>query len=58
MAWYFKTNNIPAKIIILDPKPMIAPITEGYKMAFQELYPDIIQHVPNATVRVVDPYNI
>ncbi|NLJ52165.1 MAG: NAD(P)/FAD-dependent oxidoreductase [Alcaligenaceae bacterium] len=57
MAWYFKTNNIPAKIIILDPKPMIAPITEGYKMAFQELYPDIIQHVPNATVREVDPYN-
>ncbi|NLA52201.1 MAG: NAD(P)/FAD-dependent oxidoreductase [Alcaligenaceae bacterium] len=57
MAWYFKKNNIPAKIIILDPKPMIAPITEGYKMAFSELYPDIIQHVPNATVQEVDPYN-
>lgn len=57
MAWYFKKNNIPAKIIILDPKPMIAPITEGYKMAFNELYPDIIQHVPNATVQEVDPYN-
>lgn len=57
MAWYFKKNSIPAKIVILDPKPMIAPITEGYKMAFQELYPDIIQHVPNATVEEVDPYN-
>src|SRR5699024_4136425 len=34
MAWYFKKNNIPAKILILDPKPIIAPITEGYKMAF------------------------
>ena len=57
MAWYFKKNNIPAKILILDPKPMIAPITEGYKMAFNELYPDIIQHIPNATVQEVDPYN-
>lgn len=57
MAWYFKKHNIPAKIIILDPKPMIAPITEGYKMAFEELYPDIIQHVPNATIKEVDPYN-
>jgi NADH dehydrogenase FAD-containing subunit len=57
MAWYFKKHNIPAKIIILDPKPMIAPITEGYRMAFEELYPDIIQHIPNATVREVDPYN-
>ncbi len=57
MAWYFKKNNIPAKILILDPKPIIAPITEGYKMAFSELYPDIIQHIPNATVQEVDPYN-
>lgn len=57
MAWYFKTNNIPAKIIILDPKPNIAPIGEGYRAAFNELYPDIITHVPNAQVREVDPYN-
>lgn len=57
MAWYFKKNNIPAKIIILDPKPIIAPITEGYKTAFAELYPEIIQHVPNAIVKEVDPYN-
>lgn len=57
MAWHIKTNNIPGKIIILDPKPKIAPIGEGYKAAFDELYPDIITHVPNATVREVDPYN-
>lgn len=57
MAWYFKKHNVPAKIIILDPKPIVAPITEGYKMAFEELYPDIIQHVPNATIKEVDPYN-
>lgn len=56
MAWHIKTNNIPGKIIILDPKPNIAPIGEGYRAAFEELYPDIITHVPNAIVREVDPF--
>jgi len=57
MAWWFKTNKVPAKIVILDPKPRIAPITVGYREAFAELYPDIITHVPNAVVREVDPFN-
>lgn len=57
MAWHFKTNKIPAKIIILDPKPKIGPIGEGYRAAFEELYPDIITHVPNAKIKEVDPYN-
>jgi NADPH-dependent 2,4-dienoyl-CoA reductase/sulfur reductase-like enzyme len=57
MAWHFKTNKIPAKIVILDPKPRVMPIGEGFKAAFKELYPDIIQHVPNAAVKEVDPFN-
>ena len=57
LAWWFKTHKVPAKIVILDPKPRIAPITIGYREAFEELYPDIITHVPNATVKSVDPYN-
>lgn len=57
MAWHFKTNNIPAKILILDPKPQIGPIGAGYRAAFEELYPDIITHVPNARVKEVDPWN-
>ncbi|WP_397473833.1 FAD-dependent oxidoreductase [Pusillimonas sp.] len=57
IAWHFKTNNIPGKIIILDPKAKIAPIGEGYRAAFEELYPDIITHVPNAAVKEVDPFN-
>lgn len=57
MAWYFKKNKIPAKIVILDPKPKIMPIGGGFKAAFDELYPDIIQHVPNAKVQEVDPFN-
>ncbi|MDN3711258.1 FAD/NAD(P)-binding oxidoreductase [Paracoccus cavernae] len=57
MAWHFKVNKIPAKIIILDPKPNIAPIGAGYRAAFDELYADIITYVPNAGVKEVDPYN-
>jgi len=57
MAWWFKHNKIPARIVILDPKPNIAPITIGYQQAFAELYSDIITHVPNAVVQEVDPYN-
>ncbi|MHB2264804.1 NAD(P)/FAD-dependent oxidoreductase [Aliihoeflea sp. PC F10.4] len=57
MAWHFKTNNIPAKILILDPKPRVMPINGGFTAAFEELYPDIITHVPNAGVKEVDPFN-
>lgn len=57
MAWHIKVNKIPGKILILDPKPKIAPIGAGYKAAFEELYPDIITHVPNAKVKEVDHYN-
>jgi len=57
MAWLFKEKKLNAKIIILDPKPNVAPITGGYKLAFSELYPDIITHVPNATIKEVDPFN-
>lgn len=57
MAWHIRKNNIPGKITILDPKPKIAPITGGFTAAFEELYPDIITHVPNAAVEEVDPFN-
>lgn len=57
MAAHFQKHKVPAKIVILDPKPRIAPIGAGYRMAFEDLYPDIIQHVPNATVQEVDPFN-
>lgn len=57
IAWHIKKNKIPGKILILDPKPKIAPIGVGYKLAFDELYADIITHVPNARVQEVDPFN-
>jgi NADH dehydrogenase FAD-containing subunit len=57
MAAHFQRNRIPAKIVILDPKPRIAPIGLGYRLAFEDLYHDIITHVPNAAVREVDPFD-
>lgn len=57
MAAHFQRHKVPAKIVILDPKPRIAPIGAGYRQAFEDLYPDIITHVANATVREVDPFN-
>ena len=56
IAGHIKKNKIPGKVVILDPKPKIAPIGVGYKQAFDELYPDIITHVPNAGVLEVDPF--
>jgi NADH dehydrogenase FAD-containing subunit len=56
IASHFQKNKIPGKILILDPKPRIAPIGLGYRLAFEDLYPDIIQHVPNAVVKEVDPF--
>jgi NADH dehydrogenase FAD-containing subunit len=57
IAAHFQANKVPAKIVILDPKPRIAPIGAGYKLAFEDLYSDTITHVPNATVTSVDPFN-
>lgn len=57
MAWHIKKNKIPGRIIILDPKATIGPIGEGFRAAFQELYPTIITHVPNAAVKELDPFN-
>ncbi len=57
MAAHFQRRKVKAKIVILDPKSRIAPIGLGYRLAFEDLYDDIITHVPNATVREVDPFN-
>ena len=57
MASYFQRNKIPAKILILDPKPRISPIGGGFRLAFEDLYSDIISYVPNAGVKELDPFN-
>ena len=51
------TGKIPAKIVILDPKPRIMTTGGGFTAALEELYPDIIQLFPNSKVKEVDPIN-
>lgn len=57
IASHFQKHKIAAKILILDPKPRIAPIGLGYRLAFEDLYHNTIEHVPNAVVRELDPFN-
>jgi len=55
IAHVFKENGVEGKLIILDPKGEIKPKGEGFRMAFFELYGDIIEYVPNAEIKEVDP---
>ncbi len=57
IAWLFQSRRLKARITILDHKDGIRPLSEGFRAAFEELYPDIITYVPNAHVREVDPFN-
>ncbi|MFN7723684.1 MAG: FAD/NAD(P)-binding oxidoreductase [Rubrivivax sp.] len=57
VAWYFKTKGIKAKVTILDHKDSVRPIGPGFRAAFNELYKDYIQYVPNAHIQAVDPFN-
>jgi len=56
VAWYFKTNKIKGRVTILDHKPGVAPIGNGFRTAFNELYKDYITYVPNAHVQEIDPF--
>ena len=56
VAWYFKTNKIKGRVTILDHKPGVAPIGNGFRTAFTELYKDYITYVPNAHVQEIDPF--
>ena len=57
IAGLFKQRKTKGKIIILDPKPSPAPITGGFKDAFEELYKDQIVYVPKAVISEIDPFN-
>lgn len=57
IASQFQRSKLKAKVVILDPKPRIAPIGAGYRQAFEDLYSDTITYVPNAGVKELDPFN-
>ncbi|NPA41369.1 MAG: NAD(P)/FAD-dependent oxidoreductase [Aquificae bacterium] len=57
IAHVFKKNEVNGKLIILDPKGQIKPKGEGFGRAYQELYLGLVEYVPNAKIKEVDPVN-
>ena len=54
IADYFKRNEIPGKVILLDENPDITIKKEGFHSSFDEMYKDYITYVPNAKIMSVD----
>jgi len=54
IAYYFKTNQIKGKVVVLDANP--GPISKGpgFTAAFNDLYKDYIQYIPQAEVTAID----
>jgi NADPH-dependent 2,4-dienoyl-CoA reductase/sulfur reductase-like enzyme len=55
IAHVFKKNGVKGKLIILDPKGQIKPKGEGFGAAYQELYLGLVEYVPDAKIKEVDP---
>jgi sulfide dehydrogenase [flavocytochrome c] flavoprotein chain len=53
-AWYFKKEEIPGKIILLDENPDITIKKEGFHAAFDEFYGDILEYYPSSEITKVD----
>ena len=54
IADYFKQKKIKAKVIILDENNAITIKKKGFSSAFEELYADYIEYVPNAAIQSID----
>lgn len=54
LAYYLKTNQIKGKVIVLDANP--GPISKGpgFTAAYNDLYKDYIQYIPQAEVTAID----
>ena len=55
IAEVFKRNKVNGRVIILDPKPDIAPKGPGFRAAYEQVYLGLVEYVPNATIKEVDP---
>ena len=54
IADYFKQKKLKAKVIILDENNAITIKKKGFSSAFNELYADYIEYVPNSTIENID----
>jgi hypothetical protein len=54
VADFFKQKGIKAKVLLLDENNDITIKEHGFHTAFEELYKDIIEYVPNAKIESID----
>ena len=54
IADYFKQNGIKGKVVLLDENNAITIKKEGFQSAFDELYSDYIEYMPNTTIKNID----
>ena len=54
IAYYFKTNNIKAKVILIDPREKPGAKPKGFLSSFNELYEDHIEYLPTTEIKDID----
>lgn len=54
IADYFKQKKLNAKVILLDANNAITIKEKGFQSAFEELYADYIEYVPNGVITKID----
>lgn len=52
IAAAFKARRLKAKLIVLDPNPLMA----GFSRVFEDQYRDQIVYVPHARIKALDPF--
>ncbi len=54
IADYFKQKGLKAKVILLDENNAITIKKEGFQSAFDELYSEYLEYMPNTTIKNID----
>jgi len=54
IADYFKQKGLKAKVILLDENNAITIKKKGFQTAFDELYSDYVEYIPNTIIKNID----
>ena len=58
VAYYLKSHNPTAKLVILDANADVASKKALFKAAWQQYYSGLIEYVPNSTIETIDVDNL
>ncbi|RBQ30462.1 hypothetical protein CRU92_11900 [Arcobacter sp. FW59] len=54
IADYFKSKKLNAKVVIIDPREKPTTKAKGFLKAFDTLYKDYLEYIPNANIKKID----